>query len=52
MLGAGEIAEFDTHVPHWLGSADGKPVEILSLFGPQGEQAHVTARGRRTTKSD
>jgi transcriptional regulator with XRE-family HTH domain len=44
VLGAGEIAEFDTHVPHWIGSADGEPVEILNLFGPQGERAHTTAR--------
>jgi transcriptional regulator with XRE-family HTH domain len=44
VLGAGEIAEFDTHVPHWLGSADGNPVEILNLFGPQGERARTTAR--------
>jgi transcriptional regulator with XRE-family HTH domain len=44
ILGAGEIAEFDTHVPHWIGSADGEPVEILNLFGPQGERAHTTAR--------
>ena len=44
VLGAGEIAEFDTHVPHWIGSADGGPVEILNLFGPQGERAHTTAR--------
>jgi transcriptional regulator with XRE-family HTH domain len=44
VLGAGEIAEFDTHLPHWIGSADGRPVEILNLFGPQGERAHTTAR--------
>jgi transcriptional regulator with XRE-family HTH domain len=44
VLGAGEIAEFDTHLPHWIGSADGGPVEILNLFGPQGERAHTTAR--------
>jgi transcriptional regulator with XRE-family HTH domain len=25
-------------------SADGNPVEILNLFGPQGERAHTTAR--------
>ena len=47
VLGPGEIAEFDTHVPHWIGSADGKPVEILNLFGPQGERAHITARPQR-----
>jgi hypothetical protein len=34
---SGEIAEFDTHAPHWIGSADGNPVEILNLFGPQGD---------------
>lgn len=43
VLRAGEVAEFDTHVPHWFGSADGTPVEILNLFGPQGERAHITA---------
>jgi transcriptional regulator with XRE-family HTH domain len=43
VLGAGEVAEFDTHMPHWIGSADGKPVEILNLFGPQGERAHTIA---------
>jgi transcriptional regulator with XRE-family HTH domain len=44
-LRAGEVAEFDTQVPHWMGSADGEPVEFLSLFGPQGERIHVRARG-------
>lgn len=40
----GEAAEFDTRVPHWFGSADDRPVEILSLFGPQGERMHVRAK--------
>jgi transcriptional regulator with XRE-family HTH domain len=40
----GEAAEFDTRLPHWFGSADGRPVEILSLFGKQGEKMHVRAR--------
>lgn len=40
-LATGEAAEFGTHVPHWFGSADGSPVEVLSLFGRQGERAHV-----------
>ncbi|MFE4373061.1 helix-turn-helix domain-containing protein [Streptomyces sp. NPDC056835] len=44
VLGAGEAAEFDTHVPHWFGPAVDAPVEILSLFGPQGERMHVRAR--------
>ncbi|MET9000229.1 XRE family transcriptional regulator [Amycolatopsis sp. NPDC004169] len=44
VLPAGEAAEFDTTVPHWLGSADGKPVELLILFGRHGERAHLRAR--------
>ncbi|GGN99869.1 helix-turn-helix domain-containing protein [Microbispora bryophytorum] len=44
LLKPGEVAEFDTHVPHWLGSADARPVELLVLFGPQGERAHLRAR--------
>lgn len=49
-LGPGEAAEFDTHVPHALGSATPRAVELLALFGPQGERIHVTAtpRSRRT----
>jgi transcriptional regulator with XRE-family HTH domain len=50
VLGPGEAAEFDTHVPHWFGAAEpGRSVEILSIFGPQGERMHVRAapRGRR-----
>ncbi|MDQ3611113.1 MAG: XRE family transcriptional regulator [Actinomycetota bacterium] len=44
ILPAGEAAEFDTHLPHSLGTADGAPVELLVLFGAQGERAHVRAR--------
>lgn len=46
VLTAGEVAEFDTHVPHAFGNAGPgpEPVEILSLFGPQGERMHVRAR--------
>ena len=44
VLGAGEVAEFDTRLPHWFGSADGKAAEVLSLFGRQGEGVHVRAR--------
>jgi transcriptional regulator with XRE-family HTH domain len=46
-LTAGEAAEFDTRVPHWFGTASPEPVELLSLFGPQGERAHVRARPAR-----
>ena len=44
VLTEGEAAEFDTLVPHWFGSADPTPVEVLSLFGRQGERAHLRAR--------
>ncbi|MFK4066440.1 helix-turn-helix domain-containing protein [Streptomyces sp. NPDC029674] len=40
-LGVGEAAEFDTRVPHWIGSADSRPAELLALFGAQGERAHL-----------
>ena len=46
VLEPGEAAEFDTRVPHWFGAADAEPVEFLSLFGQQGERAHVRARPR------
>jgi len=43
-LTPGEVAEFDTHLPHALANATSTPVEVLSLFGPQGERLHVRAR--------
>ncbi|MET8832991.1 XRE family transcriptional regulator [Micromonospora sp. NPDC004540] len=46
VLAPGEAAEFDTRVPHWFGPADGEAVEFLSLFGAQGERAHLRARPR------
>jgi transcriptional regulator with XRE-family HTH domain len=44
ILKTGEAAEFDTRLPHWFGSTGQAPVEVLSLFGPQGERMHVRAR--------
>ncbi|MEU4725564.1 XRE family transcriptional regulator [Nonomuraea dietziae] len=44
LLGPGEAAEFDTRLPHWFGSTGDGPVEVLNLFGPQGERIHVRAR--------
>jgi transcriptional regulator with XRE-family HTH domain len=44
VLSVGEAAEFDTRVPHWFGSAGPGPVELLSLFGREGERVHVRAR--------
>ncbi len=46
VLPAGEAAEFDTTQPHWLGSADGRAVELLILFGLYGERVHVQQRTR------
>ncbi|RSD17227.1 helix-turn-helix domain-containing protein [Amycolatopsis eburnea] len=43
-LPPGEAAEFDTTEPHWLGSADGRAVELVILFGLQGERVHVRSR--------
>jgi transcriptional regulator with XRE-family HTH domain len=48
VLSPGEAAEFDTHVPHWFGSADGEAVEFLVLFGRQGERAHLRVRPRQS----
>ncbi|WP_199429530.1 helix-turn-helix domain-containing protein [Qaidamihabitans albus] len=47
VLAPGEVAEFDTHLPHWFGNADAHSVEFLSILGPQGERFHVKARYRR-----
>jgi transcriptional regulator with XRE-family HTH domain len=47
VLTVGEVAEFDTRTPHWFGCADERPVELLSIMGPQGERMHVRARPRR-----
>lgn len=47
VLAPGEAAELDTRVPHWFGPADSGTVELLSLFGRQGEHAHLRARARR-----
>lgn len=47
VLKTGEVAEFDTHTPHWFGAAGTRPVELLTLFGPQGERMHVRAQPRR-----
>ncbi|MFE6857075.1 helix-turn-helix domain-containing protein [Nocardia sp. NPDC057668] len=44
IMSPGEAAEFDTRVPHWFGPAGRESVEFLSLFGKQGERAHLRAR--------
>ena len=32
---------FDTRTPHWVGNPGPHPVELLALYGPQGERMHV-----------
>ena len=46
VMKAGEVAEFDTRTRHWFGADGPEPVEVLTLFGPQGERIHVRARPR------
>jgi transcriptional regulator with XRE-family HTH domain len=50
-LPPGEAAEFDTSLPHWLGSADGSVVELLILFGLQGVRAHVRTDPHRSSQA-
>ncbi|MEU5030499.1 helix-turn-helix domain-containing protein [Streptomyces milbemycinicus] len=51
-LPPGEAAEFDTSLPHWLGSADGGVVELLILFGLQGLRAHVRTDPHRPSQAE
>lgn len=48
-LGPGEAAEFDTRTPHQISSADAQVAELLTLFGAQGERAHLTPHDHRPT---
>jgi transcriptional regulator with XRE-family HTH domain len=41
VLGPGDVAAFDTTVPHWFGSTGDEPAEILSIFGRPGERMAV-----------
>ena len=44
VMGSGEAAEFSTLVPHWMGCAGTEPVELLSIFGRDGERVHLRTR--------
>jgi quercetin dioxygenase-like cupin family protein len=50
-MGPGEVAEFDTRLPHWFGPVGEEPVEILSVHGAHGERMHVRAAPRRNTRA-
>jgi transcriptional regulator with XRE-family HTH domain len=41
VLGPGEVAEFDTAMPHWFGSTGDEAAEILSIFARPGERMNV-----------
>ncbi len=45
-MSPGEVAEFDTQLPHWFGPADDEPVEILSVHASHGHRMHVRAAPR------
>jgi transcriptional regulator with XRE-family HTH domain len=40
VIESGEAVEFSTWTPHWFGAVDG-PVELIGIFGPQGQRLHV-----------
>ena len=47
LLDPGEVAEFDTRVPHLITNPGPATAEVLMLFGPQGERIHVRAHPRQ-----
>jgi transcriptional regulator with XRE-family HTH domain len=47
VLGPGEVAAFDTTVPHWFGSTGTETAEILSIFGRPGEPKTVPSAAVR-----
>jgi transcriptional regulator with XRE-family HTH domain len=44
LLSPGEVVEFDTRTPHWVGNPGPGAAEVLAIYGPQGERMHVRAR--------
>jgi transcriptional regulator with XRE-family HTH domain len=46
VMHAGEVAEFDTRLPHWFGPTGEQPVEILSVHSSHGERMHIRAAPR------
>jgi quercetin dioxygenase-like cupin family protein len=41
VLTPGDVAAFDTTVPHWFGSTGDEAAEIISIFGRPGERMTV-----------
>jgi transcriptional regulator with XRE-family HTH domain len=50
-LSAGEAAEFDTRIPHAVANAGPDPLELLNIFGQQGERVHLRARSTTSKAS-
>jgi transcriptional regulator with XRE-family HTH domain len=44
VLAEGEAAEFDTRIPHASANVGETPLELLIIFGQQGERVHLRAR--------
>lgn len=44
VLTTGEAAEFDTRIPHASANVGDTPVELLIIFGKNGERPHLRAR--------
>ncbi|MEU4362908.1 helix-turn-helix transcriptional regulator [Promicromonospora sp. NPDC023987] len=40
-MSAGEAAEFDTRTPHAIANTGPRPLELLILFGQQGQRTHL-----------
>ena len=40
-MSAGEAAEFDTRTPHAIANTGQRPLELLILFGQQGQRTHL-----------
>ncbi|WP_129787638.1 helix-turn-helix domain-containing protein [Promicromonospora panici] len=40
-MGSGEAAEFDTRTPHAIANVGTRPLELLILFGQQGQRTHM-----------
>jgi transcriptional regulator with XRE-family HTH domain len=52
VMQAGEVAEFDTRMPHWFGPTGEEAVEILSVHGTHGERMQVRAAPRHEHHHD
>lgn len=50
-LHPGEVAEFDTRLPHWFGPTGEEPVEILSIHGAHGHRMHIRAAPRHASQA-